>query len=119
MNINANTGLVGGAVFEFGVLGVVFDPVMLVISFRLFEKVLMDADEEITMITALIYASLSINSWAIWSNCIRVSYVPLFIFSLFILVNRTDYKLDQEEIQKKKKILFSFGGRRGNNNKNS
>lgn len=88
--LNANTGLVGGAFFEFGYLGVVIDPIMFVISLRLFEKVLKNASEEIVMIVALIYSSLAINSWAIWSQCIRISYIPLLIISIYLLFNRKD-----------------------------
>ena len=109
MYLNANTGLVGGAFFEFGLLGVIIDPIMLVISFRLFEKVLFLADEEITMITSLIYASLAINSWALWSQCIRVSYLPLLIISIYIMVNREEYEVENNKMPRRR-IRFTRGG---------
>ena len=90
MQLNGNTGLVGGAFFEFGILGVFIDPIMLVVCLRLFEKILMRADDEIVMIIALIFASLAINSWAIWSQCVRLSYIPVFIISMYILFNKSD-----------------------------
>ena len=111
MYLNANTGLVGGAFFEFGFLGVIIDPIMLVLSFRIFEKVLFSAENEITMITALIYASLAINSWSLWAQCIRISYVPLLIISIYIMVNREDYELSYRET--KRKLRFKRGGAHG------
>ena len=112
MYLNANTGLVGGAFFEFGLFGIIIDPIMLVISFRIFEKVLFNADEEITMITSLIYASLAINSWALWSQCIRVSYLPLFIISIYIMVNRDQYELKKTQAVIRK-TRFTHGGAHG------
>ena len=90
MNLNANTGMVGGAFFEFGYLGIFIDPIMFVLSLRLIEKVLINADNENVMTVSLIYTSLAINSWAIWSQLIRPSYIPLFILSLYFLFNRSE-----------------------------
>lgn len=94
-NMNANNGLVGGAFFEFGYLGMIIDPVMLAASLRWFENALIYADKEIVMVAALIYATLSINTWAIWSQCFRVSYFLFLLISIFIVFNRpaTDEKL--------------------------
>ena len=111
--LNANTGLVGGAFFEFGFLGVIIDPIMLVLSFRLFEKVLYHSEKEIVMIAALIYASLAINSWSLWAQCIRVSYIPLLIISIYIMVNREEYGLNNNGLSSRK-IRFRRGGAHGN-----
>ena len=88
MNINMNTGMVGGAFFEFGYFGVILDPIMLVVSMRLFEKILLRANKEYVLLIALIYTSLAINSWAIWSQFIRISYFLLLIISLHLLFNK-------------------------------
>ena len=117
-NMNANTGLVGGAFFEFGLIGVVIDPIMLVFSLRIFEKVLFLADEEITMVTALIYAMLAINSWAVWSQLIRISFYPLLLISIYIMINRSSFEYEKKELLKKNRV-FSFGDRRGNINKDT
>ena len=90
MYLNANTGLVGGAIFEFGNLGVIIDPIMLVVSLRVFEKVLFYTDNENIMTVSLIYSSLAANSWAIWSQLFRISYMPLFVLSLYFLFNRIE-----------------------------
>ena len=114
VHLNANMGLVGGAFFEFGFLGVVLDPILLVVSFRIFEKVLFSAEKEITMIVALIYSSLAINSWSLWAQCIRISYIPLLIISIYIMVNREDYRLEQNA-GTTKRIKFTRGGVHGRN----
>lgn len=90
MYLNANTGMVGGAFFEFGYLGVIIDPIMFVVSLRIFEKILFNADNENKMTVSLIYTSLAINSWAIWSQLVRFSYMPLFVLSLYFLFNRIE-----------------------------
>lgn len=90
MYLNANTGMVGGAFFEFGNLGVIIDPIMFVISLRIIEKVLFNTDNENIMTVSLIYSSLAINSWAIWSQLCRISYMPLFVLSLYFLFNRME-----------------------------
>ena len=101
MELNANTGMVGGAFFEFGILGVIIDPIMMVIALRLFDKVLIKADKEITMISALIFSSLAINSWAIWSQCFRISYVPLLLISMYFLVNQSNHEIVYYKISNK------------------
>ena len=94
MYLNANTGMVGGAFFEFGHLGVIIDPIMFVVSLRVFEKVLFNTDNENIMTVSLIYTSLAINSWAIWSQLFRISYIPLFVLSLYFLFNRIEPTTD-------------------------
>ena len=96
MDLNANTGMVGGAFFEFGLLGMIIDPVMFVFSLRLFEKILFNADKENVMTVSLIYTSLAINGWAIWSQLIRLSYMPLFFISLYFLFNRKELQATKE-----------------------
>lgn len=87
MEINANTGMVGGAFFEFGYWGIIIDPIMTILSLRLFEKVLMRAEKHYSALIAFIYTALAINSWALWSQCIRISYMVLFIISIYLLFN--------------------------------
>ena len=83
-NMNANTGLFGGAIFEFGELGILIDPIMFVLVLRFIEKILFkyNVDNvELKFITAAIYASLAINLTTIWVGMFRLTPTLLFIFS--------------------------------------
>ena len=100
MNMNANTGMIGGAFLEFGYGGVIIDPIMMVFSLRVFEKILMRADKAYIILVAFIYTSLAINSWSLWAQCIRISYLLLFIISLYLMFN-TEKGMPGKKIKKK------------------
>ena len=83
----ANTGMFGGAYFEFGVWGILIDTLMFVLALRIVEKILYRAEFDYKFMFAIIWASLAINSPAIWSGCFKFSQYSLLLLSLLFFFN--------------------------------
>lgn len=98
LETNANNGLVGGAFFEFGFVGVVLDPLFLILSLRAFDKVSINLGKKSVLILAITYASLAINNWAIWSQLIRPSYILLLLVSVYLLSGAKKVNNKQEKL---------------------
>ncbi|SEG16780.1 hypothetical protein SAMN02910276_02063 [Butyrivibrio sp. Su6] len=80
--MSANNGLFGGAIYEFGMLGIIIDPIMFVLILRLIEKLLFRLGKELKFIVAVIYASQAINQTTIWTGMLRLTPMLLFILSV-------------------------------------
>lgn len=97
--MNANNGMFGGALFEFGKLGILIDPIMFVLVLRLIEKILFKSDKELKFIIAAVYASLAINLTTIWAGMFRLTPTLLFILSCMVFCHGIrDEQLDTSTI---------------------
>lgn len=82
--MNANNGMFGGAIFEFGILGIFIDSIMFVLVLRLIEKLFFKLDKEMKFIAVLIYATNAVNLTTIWVNLFRPTPILLFILSCMV-----------------------------------
>ncbi len=85
--MNANNGLFGGAYLEFGNLGFIIDPIMLLLLLRLYEKVLYRSNESIRFITAIVFVTIVINQQVVWAQSIRPTQYMLFWLLLLLFFN--------------------------------
>lgn len=84
VTMGANTGLVGGAAFCFGMAGPVISTFGCVFSFRLFEGVTAGLkDSNLIMAVALLIGSLVINTPAMLKGLFSLSYI-LFLYLSFV-----------------------------------
>lgn len=95
--MNANNGMFGGALFEFGKLGILIDPIMFVLVLRLIEKILFKSDKELKFIIAAVYASLAINLTTIWAGMFRLTPTLLFILSCTVFCHGSEYNIRKDE----------------------
>jgi hypothetical protein len=96
LEMNANTGLVGGAMFQFGQLGAVISTLGYVLGFRLFEGVVVRTKNPYVMLClAVLLTTLVINAPALLSNIFTISY---FMF-LYISLVPMSVQRDVPEIQ--------------------
>jgi len=86
----ANTGLFGGAYYEFGILGIFIDTLLIIISLRIFEKVLYIIDHSLKFTVAFVYSLLVINSTAVWANCFRITPILIYLISLYVMCGKDD-----------------------------
>lgn len=93
--MNANNGLFGGALFEFGTLGIFIDSIMFVLVLRLIEKLMFNSDRELKLITATVYASLAINLTTIWAGMFRLTPTLLFILSCMVFCHNYNGEIDE------------------------
>jgi hypothetical protein len=83
---NANTGLVGGAMFAFGYLGPVITSFGYIMSYRLFEMFTGKLrDPEIMLGLALILSTLSINMGSLLANIFSLSYMLMLLLTFMLI----------------------------------
>ena len=82
--MNANNGMLGGALFEFGVLGTFIDSIMFVLVLRLVDKLFFKLDKELKFIAALVYAANAVNLTTIWVQLFRPTPMLLFVLSCMV-----------------------------------
>lgn len=86
----ANTGLFGGAYYEFGISGIFIDTLLIIVSLRIFEKVLYKVDNSLKFTVAFVYSLLVINTTAVWANCFRITPILIYLISLYVMCGNDD-----------------------------
>ena len=81
--MNANTGLVGGGMFSFGLLSLIFTTFGYIWAFRLFEAACYGMRKtKMVVAMAVVLATLSINSPALLANIFDLTHIFLLYFCL-------------------------------------
>lgn len=84
--MGANTGLIGSAMYLFGNVGIILEPMAVVFFLRLLEKCTLNiSDRSITLVVAVVFTVLLINAPAPLANCFKPSYYLMLLISLAIL----------------------------------
>lgn len=93
--MNANTGLIGTAVANYGMLGVAISPLLYVFSFRLLdfcsEKI--KAIEELIVIGIIIATTIP-NSFGFMELILTPSYLLIFYMLVFLIPQQTSFLFD-------------------------
>lgn len=85
IDLGANTGLVGGALFKFGYAGVVFSTFGYVMVFRLFEGVTFNiSNSKFVTSLAILLSTIAINLPALLASLFGTTYILLLYLSMLL-----------------------------------
>lgn len=89
IDLGANTGLVGGALFKFGYAGIVFSTFGYVMVFRLFEGVTFNiSDSKFVTSLAILLSTIAINLPALLASLFGMTYILLLYLSMLLFGER-------------------------------
>ena len=84
--MGANTGMMGSAMFTFGIFGLVIEPICIVLFTRILDKCTMHiTNKSLLFSIAAVFCSLLINAPNALANCLSLSYYLLLILSLLFV----------------------------------
>lgn len=85
IDLGANTGLVGGALFKFGYVGAVFSTFGYVMVFRLFEGVTFNiSDSKFVTSLVILLSTIAINLSALLASLFGMTYILLLYLSMLL-----------------------------------
>lgn len=84
--MGANTGMMGSAMFTFGISGLVLEPICIVLFTRILDKCTMHiTNKSLLFSISAVFCSLLINAPNALANCLSLSYYLLLILSLLFV----------------------------------
>ncbi len=99
-DVNANTGLVGGSMSQFGYFSVIISTFGYVLGFRLFEGVTYKIkNKSVIVALAVVLVSLVINMYALLANIFSLTYFLLLYVTLVPLSGGKNEELTEEKLK--------------------